>query len=163
MPNDISPEIWFYQTMPNGFLVSIASLVEKIYEKGMRLFIHGHDEAIIGALDELLWTYNPTGFLPHGLQSSDRSDKQDIILGTNPIMNIDDGPHLGNEFGVYLSITPQAWPNEIGFQRMMFLFDGNDNEHRQWARQAWLSFKQKDFSLQFWKQSESGKWEKQKL
>jgi DNA polymerase-3 subunit chi len=147
------PQIWFYQTMKGELLSSISSLVEKIYEKGMSVFIHGHDEALIDSLDEHLWTYNPTTFLPHARLDGETDNDHSILLGTK----------YGSQptFSIYLSISAQSWPDENGFLRMMFLFDEADLAHKDWARVQWKQFQKTDYSLQFWKQSESGKWIKQ--
>jgi DNA polymerase-3 subunit chi len=54
-------------------------LADKAFQRGHRIFINAADEAQARALDELLWSYRPASFLPHGLY--DEAQAQPIAIG----------------------------------------------------------------------------------
>lgn len=59
-------------------------LADKAFAQGLRIFINAVDEAQARALDELLWSYRPASFLPHGLQGDDGADTIAIGWGQDP-------------------------------------------------------------------------------
>jgi DNA polymerase III subunit chi len=59
-------------------------LADKAFAQGHRIFINATDESQARALDELLWSYRPASFLPHGLQGDDCSDTIAIGWGQDP-------------------------------------------------------------------------------
>ena len=54
-------------------------LADKAFNQGHRIFINAADEAQARELDELLWSYRPASFLPHGLHGS--GDDSDVAIG----------------------------------------------------------------------------------
>ncbi len=59
-------------------------LADKAFQQGHSIFINAADEEQARALDELLWTYRPASFLPHGLQGEAHSDCIGIGWGQEP-------------------------------------------------------------------------------
>ena len=59
-------------------------LADKAFQSGHRIFINAADETQARALDELLWTYRPASFLPHGLSGEDQADTIAIGWGQEP-------------------------------------------------------------------------------
>ena len=64
---------------PGQRLHVAARLVDKAAQHGHRVFINAVDEAQAQQLDDLLWSYRPASFLPHGLAGTEHS--QDIAIG----------------------------------------------------------------------------------
>ncbi len=60
-------------------------LADKAFQQGHRIFINAADEAQARTLDELLWTYRPTSFLPHGLHGQEQSESIAIGWGQEPL------------------------------------------------------------------------------
>jgi DNA polymerase-3 subunit chi len=56
-----------------------ARLTEKAFRRGHRIYLHVADEQQAREVDELLWSFRPSAFLPHGLVGSD--DAQQIAIG----------------------------------------------------------------------------------
>ena len=48
-----------------------------------------------------------------------------------------------------------------GFSRIVLMFDGRESEAVDYARAAWRSAKETGYDVTYWKESPSGKWEKQ--
>ena len=59
-------------------------LADKAFQRGHRIFINAVDEAQARALDELLWSFRPASFLPHGLHGQEHSDTIAIGWGQEP-------------------------------------------------------------------------------
>ena len=59
-------------------------LADKAFQQGHKIFINAVDEAQARTLDELLWTYRPASFLPHGLHGEEQSDTIAIGWGQEP-------------------------------------------------------------------------------
>jgi len=59
-------------------------LTDKAFQQGHRIFINAVDEAQARTLDELLWSYRPASFLPHGLHGQEHSDTIAIGWGQDP-------------------------------------------------------------------------------
>ena len=59
-------------------------LADKAFQRGHRIFINAVDEAQARALDELLWSFRPASFLPHGLYGQEHSDTIAIGWGQEP-------------------------------------------------------------------------------
>lgn len=59
-------------------------LADKAFQQGHRIFINAVDEAQARTLDDLLWTYRPSSFLPHGLHGEEQSDTIAVGWGQEP-------------------------------------------------------------------------------
>ncbi len=56
-------------------------LAEKAYRQQHRLYIHAQSSAEAQLLDDRLWDYSPTSFLPHEPLGDDPSDRCPIFIG----------------------------------------------------------------------------------
>ena len=59
-------------------------LADKAFAQGHRIFINAVDEVQARSLDEMLWSYRPASFLPHGLHGQEHSDSIAIGCGQEP-------------------------------------------------------------------------------
>jgi len=62
-----------------GRLLLACRLTQKAYDKGWHVHIHTDSHATSQRLDELLWTWHPSSFLPHALAES--AGEERIIIG----------------------------------------------------------------------------------
>jgi DNA polymerase-3 subunit chi len=69
---------------PGQRLQVAVRLADKAFQRGHRIFINAADESEARALDQLLWTYRPASFLPHGLQGEEQSGQIAIGWGQEP-------------------------------------------------------------------------------
>jgi DNA polymerase-3 subunit chi len=69
---------------PGQRLQVAARLADKAFQRGHRIFINANDEAQASELDELLWSFRPASFLPHGLHGQEHSDTIAIGWGQEP-------------------------------------------------------------------------------
>jgi len=61
-----------------------ARLADKAFKQGHRIFINANDESQARELDQLLWTFRPSSFLPHGLAGEEHSENIEIAWGQEP-------------------------------------------------------------------------------
>jgi len=59
-------------------------LADKAFQQGHRIFINAVDETQARSLDELLWSFRPASFLPHGLHGQEHADTIAIGWGQEP-------------------------------------------------------------------------------
>lgn len=69
---------------PGQRLHVAARLADKAFQRGHRIFINATDETQATELDELLWSFRPASFLPHGLHGQEHSDTIAIGWGQEP-------------------------------------------------------------------------------
>jgi DNA polymerase-3 subunit chi len=79
--------VGFYvvQTSDSGQRLRVAArLADKAFQRGHRIFINATDEAQATEINELLWSFRPASFLPHGLHGQEHSETIAIGWGQEP-------------------------------------------------------------------------------
>ena len=108
------------------------------------------------AIDTLLWTYNDQTFLPHA-QSGDGDAKRQPVLITVE----DENPNAANVLFCVGGTAPASWTALNDLTRIVLMFDGRDEAALANARAAWKDAKAAGHEVTYWKESASGKFEKQ--
>lgn len=71
-------------TEPLTRLLLVCRLAEKAAGSGQRMFVHADDASLLAELDELLWTFRASSFVPHRLldahEPADRVDDDHVQL-----------------------------------------------------------------------------------
>jgi DNA polymerase-3 subunit chi len=146
-------EILFYHLQGQKPENVLPTLLEKSLERGWRAVVQGASEERIDALDAHLWTYREDGFLPHGTWREGDSGEQPVLLTIN-----DGNPNAAN---VRFLIEGAAVPADAaGYQRIVLLFDGEDDDAVAAARVQWTEAKAKGFEATYWQPDDSGRWVK---
>ena len=148
-------EVWFYHLQSQPVARALPALLEKAIGRGARVIVQTVDERRLKALDDLLWTYAPESFLPHGTIAEKGAEGQPILITTGP-----ENPNAaamrmyveGAEVGLDLATA--------SYERVMLLFDGRDEAELAAARRQWSRLKGEGFALAYWQQSDEGRWER---
>jgi DNA polymerase-3 subunit chi len=146
-------EILFYHLQGQKLEGVLPPLLEKSLERGWKVVVQGSSEERIEALDAHLWTYRDDGFLPHGTWREPEAPQQPILFtltesnpnGATVRFLIDRAP---------MPADPQS------YQRIVFLFDGEDEEAVAAARTHWSELKDKGLEATYWQADEQGRWAK---
>jgi len=146
------PEIWFYHLELTPMQQALPELLDKVTQKGWRAYVHGLDEDHLDRLNEDLWTFRPDSFLAHGLETEVTPERQPVLLGLSGVMV--------NNPDVYVSVAPVEMPDVSAMKRCLVIFSGTDDNHLAWARDQWKRLKTNKMNLAYWKQNDSGRWEK---
>ena len=145
-------EILFYQLERQPLDQVLPGLLEKTLERGWRAVVQAGSEERLEALDALLWTYAEDSFLPHGTARDGFSDQQPVFLTVteaNP-----------NSSAVRFFVDGADGAELSGYTRIVYLFDGRDEDARGQAREQWKRVKAEGHAVTFWQQNERGRWEK---
>lgn len=146
-------EILFYHLQGQKLENVLPALLEKSLDRGWRVVVQGASEERIDALDAHLWTYRDDGFLPHGTWREQDSTAQPVLLTVN-----EGNP---NEASVRFLIEGAPLPADAeAYQRIVLLFDGEDEEAVAAARAHWADAKVKGFEATYWQPDEQGRWAK---
>jgi DNA polymerase-3 subunit chi len=145
-------EILFYHLQRQPVERVLPQLLEKSIERGWRVVVQGSDERI-DALDAHLWTFREDSFLAHGTWRESDAALQPVLLTVN-----DDNP---NGATVRFLIDGAPVPADAAsYQRIVLLFDGEDEEAVAAARTRWSEAKAQGFEATYWQADENGRWEK---
>jgi len=146
-------EIYFYHLQRQPLERVLPTLLEKSLERGWRVVVQGASDERIEALDAHLWTFRDDSFLPHGTHKQPEANEQPILFTVN-----DDNP---NKADVRFLIDGVPVPEDASpYQRIVLLFDGDDEEAVAAARMRWTQVKEKGLDATYWQSDEQGRWVK---
>ena len=114
----------------------LPALLEKSLERGWKVVVQGSTEERIEALDAHLWTYRDDGFLPHGTWRKSEAAQQPVLLT----------PNDGNPNGATVRFLVDRAPLPVDverYQRIVLVFDGEDDEAVAAARAQWSDVRAK--------------------
>ena len=150
-------ETLFYHLERRALEDVLPGLVEKSLARGWRAVIKAESADRADALDTLLWTFND-GFLAHAQQGDGEAARQPVLL-TVEEGNANDAAILFLVGGA----SPPDWSGEAAktLSRIVLLFDGRDPSALDGARGAWKTARAAGHEVTYWKESATGKWEKQ--
>ena len=145
-------EIWFYHLERSTLDQVLPELLDRTLARDWRALVRVRDPDRLEQLDDRLWGWRDDAFLAHGRSDREHADRQPILLtdqADNPngaqALFIVDGAELGDL---------------AGFERCFVVFDGRDEASVTDARALWARLKKAGGSLAYWKQTETGRWEK---
>ena len=146
-------EILFYHLQGQKLENVLPALLEKSLERGWKVVVQGSTEEHIEALDAHLWTYRDDGFLPHGTWRESEAAQQPVLLTCN-----DGNP---NSATVRFLVDRAPLPVDVErYQRIVLLFDGEDEDAVAAARAHWSDVKAKGLEATYWQTDEQGRWSK---
>ena len=149
-------EVLFYHLETRSLADVLPGLLVRCLERGWRSVIQSADEGRLSELDDRLWAYDDTQFLPHGSERDGRSADQPVWLTTG-----NDNPNKATvRFLVNGASLPSAEEAQA-YDRIVFLFDGLDPDALGHARTSWKQAGASGLDAQYWRQDENGRWQKQ--
>jgi DNA polymerase III subunit chi len=151
-------ETLFYHLERRSLEDVLPGLLERTRERGWRANVRVGTAERMEVLDGHLWTYTDDSFLAHGTAADGHTDRQPVYLTTE-----DDNPNKADVLFLVGGAMPENWaaPALQAFTRVVLLFDGRDEAALAAARAAWKNAKAAGHDVTYWKESPSGKWEKQ--
>ena len=145
-------EIWFYHLEHRSLEEVLPNLLERSLERGWRAAVQATSGERVEALDTLLWTFSEESFLAHGTARDGEADVQPIYLT--------EGPDNPNRAQVRFLVDGAEIEDATPYARVVFLFDGRDQNAVARARAAWQEAKEKGFAVSYWQQDPDGRWQK---
>jgi len=142
----------FYHLQTSPVERALPQLLERVIAGGHRAVVMAASDDRIEVLANLLWTYDPNSWLPHGTLKDGSAADQPIWLTDR-----DENPN-GSRM---LVLTDGMESGRLAdFDRCLDLFDGNSSEATAAARQRWAAAKSAGHELHYWQQTEAG-WKEQ--
>lgn len=147
-------EFLFYHLKGQAPEQVLPALLQKSLERGWRVVVQASSEERIEALDAHLWTWRDDAFLPHGTWRDAEAAEQPILLTPN-----EDNP---NGAVVRFLVEGASLPADAStYQRVVLLFDGDDQDAVEAARARWSEAKSAGFEVTYWQADENGRWRRQ--
>jgi DNA polymerase III subunit chi len=147
-------EILFYQLKGQSLEQVLPPLVQKSLERGWRVAIQAASDERVEALDAHLWTWRDDVFLPHGTWRDAEAAEQPVLLTaeeTNP-----------NGAAVRFLVEGASMPGDAAaYQRLVVLFNGEDQDALEDARARWSKAKEEGFEVTYWLTDKNGRWQRQ--
>jgi len=146
-------EILFYHLQGQRLEGVLPALLEKSLQRGWRVAVQGASEERIEALDAHLWTYRDDGFLPHGTWRESEASAHPVLL------TLTESNPNGSNVRILIEGAPMPADPE-SYQRIVLLFDGDDEEAVTAARTHWSEARARGFDVTYWQPNERGRWVK---
>jgi DNA polymerase III subunit chi len=144
-------EIGFYHLLSTPLERALPRLLERARSQDLRIVIRAGSSERVEHLNSLLWTYDEASFLAHGSQRDGNADDQPIFLSHK-----DENPNGAT----VLFLVDGVEAGDLGdFARCLDLFDGNDPDAVEAARNRWRTAQAAGHTLTYWQQTGTG-WEK---
>jgi len=150
-------DVWFYHLTSQPLEKALPILLERSIDKGWTAVVQMTTQERLAALDEHLWNAGDESFLPHGTSGEEDGGLQPIYLTL--------GPENPNEAEIRFFVegalvAPVLAAEDWEYERLMVMFDGNNDAEVQAARAQWKELKAKGLELSYWQQGENGGWQK---
>src|SRR5262249_49705816 len=151
-------ETLFYHLETRSLEQVLPGLIEKSLQRGWRAVVRTDSSERSDALDTLLWTYDDQSFLPHAQSGDGDPARQPVLITVE-----DENPNGAQILFCVGGAQPGDWADSkwAALARIVMLFDGRDAVMLDTARAAWKDARAAGHDVTYWKQSPSGKFEKQ--
>lgn len=144
-------QIGFYHLLRMPLEHALPKLLDKAVAAGHKVVVMAGSPERVEHLNTHLWTYSEESWLPHGSARDGEAELQPIWLTDQ-----DENP---NGAGV-LVLCDGVTPGDVGgFARCLDLFDGNDEQAVEAARERWKVWKAEGHQLVYYQQNAGGGWD----
>ncbi len=147
-------QIQFYHLLSTPLERALPKLMEKAVAAEHRAIILVDSEAASDKLNDLLWSYNPNQFLPHGNAKTPYSEEQPIYIHyelKNP-----------NQADILVITDGKLIEKTEGYDKILDIFNGHDEAEVSRARERWAHYSDKGYGLNYIKQQPNGGWKSEK-
>ncbi len=138
------------ESTPSALAGALPSLLEKVLSAGHKIVLRCENEKRIQQLNDALWTYSATSFLPHNLIEQGKMCETPIALTTAT-----ENPNSAN---ILITVSGANAQDMEKYDRVLDIFEGSDIQ-RNSARKRWSEYKKQGAELAYFA-NESGKWVK---
>lgn len=145
-------EIRFYHLQKQTLDQALPLILEKVYDTKKNAVVRLSDKKEVARMNDVLWSYKETSFLPHGYEKTGKATMQPIWLTDKP-----ENPNNAN----ILILTQNTVEEDMTpYDLCCEILDGHNDKAIQEARKRWKTYKDQGFEVTYWHQNENGKWEK---
>jgi DNA polymerase-3 subunit chi len=145
-------EVLLYRLDRQSLEGVLPSLIAKTLARGWRAVVQAGSPERVEAISAALWTAGEDTFLAHGTVRDGNADLQPVWITCEA-----DNP---NSARVRFMVDGEFTASFDDLDRIVFLFDGRNEEACQRARQVWQAAKAGGHDATYWRQDGSGRWQK---
>ena len=142
----------FYHLQKGNIEDALPKLLEKAYSTGKKILVKIGNEERVEFINTHLWAYDEQSFLPHGSKKDGNANMQPIWL-TSQDDNPNDATILFLTDGAKI-----AFDKLSSFERILNIFDGNNQDALAWSREFWKDIKSQEMECFYWQQDDKGSW-----
>lgn len=146
-------DIQFYQLTVTPLERALPKLLEKALAGSRRAVVYCGSEERAEQLNQLLWTYDPNSFLPHGTAKDGNAERQPVYLAASR-----ENP---NEATVAIVLNGEALADMPGFTRIIDLYDGREETSVNRAAERRDAYRAAGHRPACLRQGSQGGWEQQ--
>jgi len=132
----------------------LPGLVERSLARDWRVVLQCATQATLEMLDIKLWTFSDASFIPHSADEDEFAPLQPVFLTLDAQIN-------PNAAQIRFCLEGAYCPDFQHYQRLVVMFDGNDEAQLEAARTQWREFKTMGGDVTYWQQNAQRGWEKQ--
>ena len=145
-------EVLFYHLERARLEDVLPQLVQKTLERGWKAVVQTVDADRLKNLSNQFWQWRDDEFLAHGSEADGNAQLQPVWLTTG-----DENPNRSN---IRFLVDGAQFDNPDGLDRLIILFDGNDDNALAAAREKWKSVSSQGLTATYWQQDDRGRWTK---
>jgi DNA polymerase-3 subunit chi len=146
-------EIVFYHLTELRLEQALPDLLEKCLARDWNVVVQTGTEERRDQLDDHLWTYKESSFLPHACEESVMGNPSNQPIW---LTSLTENP---NNAAVRFIVAGAVAPDLSSYERGIYMFDGHDEEAVLDARERWKIEKAAGHDLAYWQQQD-GRWVK---
>lgn len=146
-------DILFYHLTQSTLGDILPTLVERALDRFGKVTIQCVSKEQRDAIDMRLWIYADEAFIGHGTECDQYPNLQPVFLTT--------GQENPNDSKIRFLIEGAVCSDVDSYQRLVVIFDGNNDEQLHLVRAQWKKYKMENHNLTYWQQRENRGWEKQ--
>ena len=144
-------EVLFYHLQSQKLEGVLTTLLERSLDRGWRVVVQARSDERIDTLDAHLWTYRDDSFLPHGTWREPEAAQHPVLLSPD-----ESNPNGANvRFLIDGAVLPE---NADAYQRIVLVFDGEDDDAVAAAREQWSAAKARGLDASYWQPDDNGRW-----
>jgi len=128
----------FYSNVPDKIQYA-CRLVRKARAANCRLVLFGRDRAQLAAIDEALWTFSDTDFLPHVMADDPLAAQTPVLLADAGMANL---PH----HELMINLSGQTPPDFARFERLLEIVAADDDD-KVAGRERYRYYQQRGYPL----------------
>ena len=141
----------FYHLKNTGIYSTLSKLLEKAMQEGKQSLVLTGSSTVTNALDEYLWSYDLSSFLPH-------SKLGDQEICSSPIHISNEIDYLNNAQFLFVVSTDNVNVDEIlNYKRTFIIFNNDDNDVLKFNRSLWTNLEKRLIERRYWTQ-ENQRW-----
>lgn len=145
-------EVLFYHLTSSTADQALPALLQRCIERDWKVVVQTTSDQRLEELDGHLWTFRNDSFLPH---ASALNTALDAAL--QPVWLTADTSNP-NKATVRFLLDGAVAGDISGYQRIVLMFDGRDEDAVRSARERWKIEKSAGHQLTYWQQDEEGRW-----